>query len=159
MTRATGVDRSSTVSGLFGFALLSLSLYCVPFSAPAEGADYSERTRADVAHRLRPAGSVCVVGDPCASTRGAIPSANTGTRTGEQVYQFICFSCHDTGASGAATLDEHEKWVAKQAARTVAEIYQSAIGGRNAMPPRGNCTDCSDDEIRLAVDYMLERVR
>jgi cytochrome c5 len=27
------------------------------------------------------------------------------------------------------------------------------------MPPKGLCDSCSDEEIRLAVDYMLEQIK
>ncbi|MCP4233523.1 MAG: cytochrome c5 family protein, partial [Aestuariibacter sp.] len=28
----------------------------------------------------------------------------------------------------------------------------------NAMPPRGTCGTCSDDDIKAAIEYMIEGV-
>jgi cytochrome c5 len=35
-------------------------------------------------------------------------------------------------------------------------VWQNAINGINAMPPRGTCADCSDDEIKAAIEHMTE---
>jgi cytochrome c5 len=29
------------------------------------------------------------------------------------------------------------------------------LHGEKAMPPRGNCHECSDDELRAAMDYLI----
>ena len=34
-------------------------------------------------------------------------------------------------------------------------LYKSAIGGKNAMPPKGGAADLSDAEIKGAVDHLL----
>ena len=33
-------------------------------------------------------------------------------------------------------------------------LVKSAIAGLNAMPPKGTCSDCSDDELRAAIQEM-----
>ncbi|MGB2105947.1 MAG: c-type cytochrome, partial [Porticoccaceae bacterium] len=35
-------------------------------------------------------------------------------------------------------------------------VYANAINGIGAMPAKGLCMDCSDDEIIATIDYMLE---
>ncbi len=35
-------------------------------------------------------------------------------------------------------------------------LYASAISGFLGMPPKGLCMDCSDDELKATVDYMVE---
>jgi cytochrome c5 len=34
-------------------------------------------------------------------------------------------------------------------------LLTHAINGFNAMPPRGTCAACSDEEIQAAIDHML----
>ena len=36
-------------------------------------------------------------------------------------------------------------------------LYKSAVGGFNGMPAKGLCFACSDDELKGAVDYMLDK--
>jgi cytochrome c5 len=35
-------------------------------------------------------------------------------------------------------------------------LYQHALEGFKGMPAKGLCMDCSEEEIELAVDYMVE---
>ena len=37
-------------------------------------------------------------------------------------------------------------------------LYSNAINGIGAMPAKGLCPTCSDEEIEIAVDYMLEGI-
>ncbi len=34
-------------------------------------------------------------------------------------------------------------------------LLSNALNGFNAMPPRGTCADCSEEEIQAAINYML----
>ncbi len=38
-------------------------------------------------------------------------------------------------------------------------IMHSVINGKGAMPPRGTCAECSDDDLRAAVQYMISKVQ
>ena len=38
------------------------------------------------------------------------------------------------------------------------KTYTHAINGYNSMPAMGSCADCTDDDIKLTVDYMLQAV-
>ena len=35
-------------------------------------------------------------------------------------------------------------------------VYTNAINGIRGMPMRGTCMDCSDDEVKAAVDHILD---
>jgi cytochrome c5 len=35
-------------------------------------------------------------------------------------------------------------------------VVANAINGVNAMPAKGLCFDCTEDDIRALVEYMLE---
>ncbi|KKE81035.1 c-type cytochrome, partial [Pseudoalteromonas luteoviolacea] len=77
----------------------------------------------------------------------------SGPRSGEQIYQASCFACHGTGALGAPkTADE---W-ATRLTKGADVLLDHAINGFNAMPPKGTCMDCSDEEIQAAIDFMLK---
>ncbi len=108
------------------------------------------------ADRTKPVGDVCMAGDPCASA--AVASASSGEpRSGEQVYSTKCFTCHATGAAGAPKIGDAAAWAPRLAERKLEGLYTSAISGFKAMPAKGLCMDCSDDEIKHAVDHILEK--
>jgi len=83
--------------------------------------------------------------------------AASGPKDGPTVFNSVCGACHNTGAAGAPKLDDKAAW-APRVAQGKETLYKSAIGGKNAMPPKGG-SSLSDDEIKGAVDYILSKVK
>ena len=80
---------------------------------------------------------------------------------GEKVFASSCKPCHDTGRpqNDAPQLSEKGEWKDRYG-KGLADLYKSSIEGFTgyyAMPPRGGNTALSDDELKAAVDYMLQR--
>jgi cytochrome c5 len=81
----------------------------------------------------------------------------SGSKTGEQVFQAVCKTCHESGIAGAPKFGDKAAWAAP-----IKEGYdvliQHAINGLQekgkVMPPRGGNPDLSDTEIARAVAYM-----
>lgn len=111
-----------------------------------------------IAERLKPVGSVCMAGDPCAEQAGVVASAGAdtgGARSGEAVYGQYCTACHGSGILEAPKTGDTAAWEARLAAAGSLEaLTQSAITGIRAMPPKGTCADCSDEEILGAIQHM-----
>jgi cytochrome c5 len=57
--------------------------------------------------------------------------------------------------AGAPKLGDAGAW-APRVAKGFDSLMSNAINGLNAMPPRGTCTTCSDEEIQGAIEYMTE---
>ncbi len=71
-------------------------------------------------------------------------------------YQSTCFACHGTGAAHAPEVGDYIEWEIRLE-KGLETLVQNTINGLNGiMPARGLCTDCSDDELRQIVEYMLE---
>lgn len=113
-----------------------------------------------VQERIRPIGRLNT-GDasaPAAAATVQTAAAQAAeTRSGAEVYDMVCHVCHSTGVLNSPKLGDAPAWSARLAKGTEA-LYASSINGLNQMPPKGGRPDLSDDEIRLAVDYMLERM-
>ncbi len=75
-------------------------------------------------------------------------------RSGAQVTQERCQSCHLTGVGGAPRIAAFEDWRARLA-NGVSALVRSAISGHNNMPARGGLGELSDPEIRAAVEFMF----
>lgn len=107
----------------------------------------------EVQARIAPVGSTCMQGEECAAAPA--PAAAAGPKSGKDVYAGFCTTCHSAGVMGAPKFGTAADW-APRAAKGKDTLYTHAIGGFNAMPPKGMCAACSDDEIKGAVDYMLD---
>ncbi len=59
------------------------------------------------------------------------------------------------GVAGAPKFDDTEEW-AKRAEKGYAMLAQTVAMGKGAMPPRGG-SDLTDDELLVAVEYMVQK--
>jgi cytochrome c5 len=82
------------------------------------------------------------------------PSAQA---SGQQTFAQVCSSCHQSGAMGAPKFGSKADWAPriKQGKQT---LYQNAITGIGAMPPKGGQPSLSDADVKAAVDYMVAEV-
>ena len=104
----------------------------------------------EVENRIKPVGQVYLAG-----AAPVVAAAPTGPKSGADVYQASCFACHGTGAMGAPKKGDAAAW-APRTAKGMDVLLEHAIKGFNAMPPKGTCMACSDEEIQAAIDFMLE---
>jgi cytochrome c5 len=75
---------------------------------------------------------------------------------GQGIYNEACISCHNPGISGAPRLGDVDAWQPR-AAKGRDALVLSTINGLNAMPAKGMCWRCTDEDLGHAVDYMLEQ--
>lgn len=140
--------------GVAGSALAAKSTKDVSPHPLGERGVYTERATIE---RLTPVGKVCVEGKECEGVvaSAAAPAAGGAPRAGDVVYKASCSACHDTGAAGAPKHGDKGDW-GSRIAKGKPTLYKHAISGFNAMPPKGMCMTCSDDEIKAAVDYLIK---
>lgn len=74
---------------------------------------------------------------------------------GQKVYERFCVVCHRDGLVGAPKFRDDSSWKSRLSSKTMAELVNSALKGLNAMPAKGTCYECNEDDIKLAVEYML----
>jgi cytochrome c5 len=73
---------------------------------------------------------------------------------GPTVYGGLCMTCHDAGVAGAP-IKGSEQMGERLATKGLDMLVQNAINGINAMPARGGNPSLTDEQIRVAVEYML----
>ncbi|MFT4941079.1 MAG: cytochrome c5 [Paraglaciecola sp.] len=99
--------------------------------------------------RIQPVGKVHVAGAKAQS------NADAGPRSGADIYAKSCNTCHGSGILGAPKLQNAADW-APRLEKGFDTVWQNAIKGINAMPPKGTCGNCSDDDIKAAIEHMIE---
>ncbi|MGB0723180.1 MAG: c-type cytochrome [Gammaproteobacteria bacterium] len=111
-----------------------------------------------VAERIAPVGKLRQSGDP-AVVIGAEPksAAPAGPRDPKELVASVCAGCHQAGTLNAPKLDDKAAWETRFAVGLDA-LTASAIKGKGGMPPKGGCSDCSDADIRGAIQIMLADV-
>jgi cytochrome c5 len=112
----------------------------------------TDKQKKDVEARIKPVGSVCLEGDN--SCGGAVAAAGGKPKSGEEVYTGTCHMCHEAGVGGAPKMGDKGAWK-DRIAQGVNTLHDHALAGIRAMPPKGTCAACSDDEVKAAVDYIV----
>jgi cytochrome c5 len=119
-------------------------------------AERDERWQAKVEENIRPVGQVNVGSVPVASETTATAAAAAEPRSGEQVYNSFCMACHAAGVAGAPKTGDGAAWSAR-ASKGIDGLLATATSGINAMPPMGTCADCSEQELRSSIEYILQQ--
>ena len=128
------------------------SLMAVATLAAAAALAVPPGTSDDIDQRLGAFGSVCRAGDDCGASTAA---ASSGPLSGQQVYDQFCFACHTSGVGGAPKMGDAAAWAPRRD-KGMDVLMDSTLNGLNAMPAKGTCMNCSDDELAEAVNYMLD---
>jgi cytochrome c5 len=136
----------------------------------------------NVADNIRPVGSICLAGQACVGTVAGAMNEASGADAAEPAieaaaeaaadaapmevaaaatefdaagaYQMSCNACHGTGAAGAPMLGDAAAWEARME-KGMEALMSNVINGVGAMPARGICMTCSDDDLQAIVNYML----
>ncbi len=76
---------------------------------------------------------------------------------GQKIYEEFCASCHapkpmiNVKAPRRGVQSEWKPYL-NQTMDTLLRVVDS---GLNQMPPRGGCFECSDADLKAAIEYML----
>ena len=103
-----------------------------------------------IAERLLPVGQVTVT----QSAKVQTEPVEIKPLTAAAIYDKHCVICHDAGVAGAPKKADAVMWKLRLAKGFTA-IWKNSLVGLNAMPAKGGCMDCSDEDIKRAIIYML----
>lgn len=76
---------------------------------------------------------------------------------GRYVYTQVCSICHQRGEMSAPIIGVAANWYQRAQESGMDGLYLHAIKGYNSMPIKGACVTCSDDDIKAAVDFILDK--
>ena len=68
-------------------------------------------------------------------------------------YNKSCAACHATGAAGAPKTGDADAWASRLEKGSEA-LVASVTNGMGAMPPKGMCYDCSNEDYAALIEYM-----
>ena len=157
-------DMYSLVIGVLAAIALAILVLAMKMSDLTQGVytrDAVEYQTA-VAKRISPVGEVYLPGEEQQASAPVVeataePEPVAAELTGPQVYNTACIACHSTGVGGAPVVGDTAQW-ADRIAQGSDVLKQHAIEGFTGvgfMPAKGGRLDLSDEEVAVAVDYMV----
>jgi cytochrome c5 len=127
-------------------------IICLVVIVPVAYAKLSGSLSVDaITERLKPMGKINIEGAAAAAAK----QAHGGPRTPHDIYEHNCKMCHGPGLAGAPKYGNKAEW-APRISQGFDTLVKAAWNGIRAMPPKGNCLDCSEDEIKATVEYMVD---
>jgi len=139
---------------------LIMKMLAVPATVLALWAANAQATSDDeIAKRLEPVGKVCVQGQPCAGGGAGVAAAGGESAGGgmpaDEIIAKHCTACHSIGLLDAPKINDTAAWKARADKEGGLDgLLAKAITGLNAMPPKGTCGECSDAELKSAIQKM-----
>lgn len=96
---------------------------------------------------------------PAPAAPAAAPQAAAAVNpAGEKLYKSVCFACHATGVANAPKFGDKAAWdpFIKTGMDAMVKV---AMQGKPPMPPKGGAANASEDDIRAAVQYMVDAAK
>ncbi len=151
----TDRDFLKTFTGLLA-ALVALTVIIFVVAQMVSGSAKTKvsQNEQQIAERIKPVGELAVAG-ATAVANAVIPTATAAGDKGQQVYNQVCGTCHNTGVANAPKLGDKAAW-APRIAQGKDKMYANGIKGKNAMPPKGGFPG-SDADFKAAVDYIVNK--
>lgn len=128
--------------------LVLLMISCCFFSGLLAAAEVNEQ---QIEQRIQAVGKVHIQAEAAQVSGKDAKNAVVG----QKVYERFCVVCHRDGLVGAPKFHDEQAWKSRLSGRTLEELVASAMKGLNAMPAKGTCYECNEDDIKSAVEYML----
>jgi cytochrome c5 len=75
---------------------------------------------------------------------------------GKAIYTANCSVCHNTGFKNAPIPGDAKTWK-PILDKGFIDTYIDVATGQKGHPPRGACPDCTDDQLKAAVKYMMQQ--
>ncbi|NND81474.1 MAG: cytochrome c5 family protein [Gammaproteobacteria bacterium] len=131
--------------------------------ASAAASDVNQRLdeRSAVENTTALAERLAPVGQFAANTVAAAAPVAAAPKSADEVYNTSCAACHASGVAGAPMIGDADAWSARMGKGSDA-LYANAVNGyvgeAGVMPAKGGNVALSDDEVKAAVDYMLEQL-
>lgn len=76
--------------------------------------------------------------------------------TGEETYQHYCAGCHETGTANAPRRSDTAFWKKRlQETGSRSVLTNVVISGKGAMPAKGGCANCTEEELNNSVAYLV----
>lgn len=76
---------------------------------------------------------------------------------GEEVVKSNCVVCHKQGINGAPIIGNNKMWEPR-VAQGEATLLEHATNGFGLMPAKAGNNELTEEDLRLAIRYMLSRL-
>lgn len=163
-----GYVKQISFLGMLALIVLWVIIILTAFFSSFGAADKNAADQNAIAERLQAIEVVAIkeaaAPEPVATATETPVAADTdaGADTtseidGNAIVTATCAACHVPGILESPKIGDKEAWDKRlQANGDLDGLVKSAIVGKGAMPPRGGNAGLSDEEVKAAVEFMMQ---
>lgn len=130
----------------------------VPAATPAAAPAPAAAAASGAAPAAAPAPATAAAPAAAAPAAAAPQQAAAVNPAGEKLYKSVCFACHATGVANAPKFGDKAAW--EPYIKTGMDaMVKVAMQGKPPMPPKGGAANASEEDIRAAVQYMVDHAK
>lgn len=131
-----------------------LILFLIIFIVPCYALDPA--SVAAIQARIQPIGKVYIAeqSNTPPATDATMSSLLNSSDIGAHIFVTTCSTCHANGVAGAPKYKDKNAWQPR-ITKGIDTLLQHVKEGYNAMPPRGTCSECTDTDLRKAIEFMM----
>lgn len=112
--------------------------------------------RDEIQQRIRPVGQVHIEKSAQSNVAPQVAAQPVVKKSpGQAIYEQYCIVCHRDGVAGAPKFRNADDWKPRLAKQNLDAIAAIVIKGLNAMPAKGTCQECSEADLKAAIQYMV----
>lgn len=105
-----------------------------------------------------PAAEAPAAAAPAPAAAAPAPQQAAVNPAGEKLYKSVCFACHATGVANAPKFGDKAAW--EPYIKTGMDaMVKVAMQGKPPMPPKGGAATATEEDIRAAVQYMVDAAK
>lgn len=81
------------------------------------------------------------------------------SHAGQKIFKGYCGHCHEKDPMiplGAPKIGDHRLWTVIQK-QGIKKLVSLTVNGYGRMPARGGCFECSDAQLKQAIQYIIEK--
>lgn len=79
-------------------------------------------------------------------------------RSGEEIFRAFCKSCHTSQIIKAPNIGDRQVWRIRISQGNDI-LLAHVINGYRGMPSRGTCSNCSVEELKRTIEYIVSESR
>lgn len=95
----------------------------------------------------------------CSKNENQKSASNDATESpGEKIVKANCKVCHAQGINGAPVIGNKKMWTPRLE-KGIPQLIANASSGVGLMPAKGGNTSLTEEDISLAVNYLVDQVK
>jgi len=72
----------------------------------------------------------------------------------KEKYKRSCIVCHTNPEALAPLVKDNDAWEPILATKNLDELVQNVVKGIKTMPPKGQCGDCTEEELKSLIKFL-----